>query len=217
MEQLVRLRELKGFSQRALAKESGVSPATIYELENGRRRPNPTTLRKLAGALNVEVADLLGTEYPKEGRRSSPEPTLFNGLEEERRPPPLQSWTALVSRVADRWEKEIAEREQEWQGAEPAVRSHVKRLPNFNWAVEISKTANDIVDVASEQMELALGVATSSEALELFRAFKRLDKVIEQTRSWFDVDARDAPGLAQVYDFQEALKRMEKKIGARAS
>jgi transcriptional regulator with XRE-family HTH domain len=217
MEQLVRLRELKGFSQRALAKESGVSPATIYELENGRRRPNPTTLRKLAGALNVEVADLLGTEYPKEGRRSSPEPTLFNGLEEERRPPPLQSWTALVSRVADRWEKEIAEREQEWQGAKPAVRSYVKRPANLNWAVEIRNTANDIVGVAGEQMELALGGATSFEALELFRAFKQLNKVIEQTSPWFDVDAGDAPGLAQVYDFQEALKRMEKKIGARAS
>jgi transcriptional regulator with XRE-family HTH domain len=72
MEQLARLRELKGFSQRALAKESGVSPATIYELENGRRRPNPSTLRKLAGALGVEVADLLGADYPKERAPESP-------------------------------------------------------------------------------------------------------------------------------------------------
>jgi transcriptional regulator with XRE-family HTH domain len=71
--------------------------------------------------------------------------------------------------------------------------------------------------VAGEQMELALGGATSFEALELFRAFKQLNKGIEQTSPWFDVDAGDAPGLAQVYDFQEALKRMEKKIGARAS
>jgi transcriptional regulator with XRE-family HTH domain len=84
MEQLARLRELKGFSQRALAKESGVSPATIYELENGRRRPNPSTLRKLASALHVEVADLLGADYPKAPRRSSLEPSLFNGLEDER-------------------------------------------------------------------------------------------------------------------------------------
>ena len=65
MEQLARLRELKGFSQRALAKESGVSPATIYELENGRRRPNPSTLRKLASALDVEVADLLGADLSR--------------------------------------------------------------------------------------------------------------------------------------------------------
>jgi transcriptional regulator with XRE-family HTH domain len=84
MEQLARLRELKGYSQRALAKESGVSPATIYELENGRRRPNPSTLRKLARALEVEVADLLGGEYPKD-RSSSLEPTFNDVLEDERR------------------------------------------------------------------------------------------------------------------------------------
>jgi transcriptional regulator with XRE-family HTH domain len=84
MEQLARLRELKGYSQRALAKESGVSPATIYELENGRRRPNPSTLRKLARALEVEVADLLGGEYPKD-RNSSLEPTFNDVLEDERR------------------------------------------------------------------------------------------------------------------------------------
>src|SRR5215212_8824713 len=92
MEQLARLRELKGFSQRALAKESGVSPATIYELENGRRRPNPSTLRKLAGALDVQVADLLGAEHPKAGAP----PSLFNGLEEERREESLGAWKHYV-------------------------------------------------------------------------------------------------------------------------
>jgi transcriptional regulator with XRE-family HTH domain len=105
MEQLVRLRELKGYSQRALAKESGVSPATIYELENGRRRPNPSTLRKLAGALEVEVADLLGGEYPK-GRSSSLEPTFNDVLEEDRRLRYLRPWRAFVHGLARRWEKE---------------------------------------------------------------------------------------------------------------
>jgi len=59
MKQLARLRRNKGYSQRALAQESGVSPATIYELENDRRTANPSTLRKLAEALGVEVVDLL--------------------------------------------------------------------------------------------------------------------------------------------------------------
>jgi transcriptional regulator with XRE-family HTH domain len=108
MEQLARLRELKGFSQRALAKESGVSPATIYELENGRRRPNPSTLRKLAGALDVEVADLLGAEYPKEERRSSLEPSFEDALAEERRQAIYEPWLDFVNRYADRWEARIA-------------------------------------------------------------------------------------------------------------
>lgn len=106
MEQLARLRELKGFSQRALAKESGVSPATIYELENGRRKPNPSTLRKLASALDVEVADLLGAEYPKDVAPPSLQPS-FNGLlEEERRSRYLRSWRAFVWKLVHRWEED---------------------------------------------------------------------------------------------------------------
>jgi transcriptional regulator with XRE-family HTH domain len=122
MEQLVRLRELKGFSQRALAKESGVSPATIYELENGRRRPNPSTLRKLAGALDVEVAELLGAEYPKEERRSSLEPSFEDALAEERRSADAEviadyeriarehriAWRDALNALAEPWEKRLA-------------------------------------------------------------------------------------------------------------
>ncbi len=88
MDRLTRLRELKGYSQRALAKESGVSPATIHELENGRRRPNPSTLRKLATALGVEVVDLLGGNYPKVTTLAVPEPPA----EEERWPQRLKEW-----------------------------------------------------------------------------------------------------------------------------
>jgi transcriptional regulator with XRE-family HTH domain len=59
MTKLEKLRLEKGLSQRALAKRSGVAPATVYELENGRRKPNPSTLRKLAEALEVEVKELM--------------------------------------------------------------------------------------------------------------------------------------------------------------
>jgi predicted RNase H-like HicB family nuclease/DNA-binding Xre family transcriptional regulator len=63
MHALERLRRSHGLSQRDLAKQSGVSPTTIYELETGRRpEPRPSTLRKLAEALGVEVADLLEDE-----------------------------------------------------------------------------------------------------------------------------------------------------------
>lgn len=58
MTKLEKIRLEKGFSQRALAEKSGVSPATVYELENGRRKPNPSTLRKLARALEVDVKNL---------------------------------------------------------------------------------------------------------------------------------------------------------------
>jgi transcriptional regulator with XRE-family HTH domain len=47
-----------------------MSPSSIYEIEVGRRKPNPSTLRKLAGALGVEVVDLLEEdERPKASSR----------------------------------------------------------------------------------------------------------------------------------------------------
>ncbi len=62
MSELAKLRRSKGFSQRALANEAGVSPSSVYEIEVGRRKPNPSTLRKIADALGVEVIDLLEEE-----------------------------------------------------------------------------------------------------------------------------------------------------------
>jgi transcriptional regulator with XRE-family HTH domain len=68
MDGLKKTRLDRGYSQRALAKRSGVSPATIYELEAGRRSANPSTLRKLADALDVSVGDLVNEE--REGKVS---------------------------------------------------------------------------------------------------------------------------------------------------
>jgi transcriptional regulator with XRE-family HTH domain len=73
-------------TQKELADVSGVSLRSVAGYEGGAHvRPN--TARKLAQALNVEVADLAGaTSYPKEQALPSPEQPNFNGLlEEERR------------------------------------------------------------------------------------------------------------------------------------
>jgi transcriptional regulator with XRE-family HTH domain len=75
--ELEHIRRLRGLSQRELAEKAGVSPATVYELEVGKRpTPRPSTLRKLAEALEVEIADLFGepvlaekAEAPREAGR----------------------------------------------------------------------------------------------------------------------------------------------------
>ena len=65
MDELRRIRHLRGMSQEDLAKASGVSDFTISELEGGKRpNPRPSTLRKLADALGVDVATLYGEEVP---------------------------------------------------------------------------------------------------------------------------------------------------------
>lgn len=104
MEQLTRLRKRKGLSQRALAKESGVSPATVYELENARREPNPSTLRKLARALGVEVADLL--EEVESPKAQAP---LWSDKYRERREYDFQAAREGLERFCKHWENQLAD------------------------------------------------------------------------------------------------------------
>jgi transcriptional regulator with XRE-family HTH domain len=57
----VGLRELRlerVLSQRELAERAGVSPKTVLDVETGKIRPHPATLRKLAAALGVDPSAL---------------------------------------------------------------------------------------------------------------------------------------------------------------
>jgi transcriptional regulator with XRE-family HTH domain len=75
--ELAKIRRSKGFSQRSLAEVADMSPSSIYEIEVGRRKPNPSTLRKLAAVLGVEVVDLLEEEErPKATAPKSPKEWL---------------------------------------------------------------------------------------------------------------------------------------------
>jgi transcriptional regulator with XRE-family HTH domain len=56
---LKQLRNEAALSQMELAERSGVSRATIADLEAGNRGAQPRTLRKLAGALRASPADLM--------------------------------------------------------------------------------------------------------------------------------------------------------------
>jgi transcriptional regulator with XRE-family HTH domain len=59
MKRLVALREKHGLSQRDLAKRSKITHVTIARIETGVYDPRLSTLRALAKALKVKVADLL--------------------------------------------------------------------------------------------------------------------------------------------------------------
>ena len=63
--QLPRLKERREralLTQAELAKRSGVAEVTINRIENGRHEPRFSTVRKLAGALGVEPAELMAPE-----------------------------------------------------------------------------------------------------------------------------------------------------------
>jgi len=57
-EQVRSLREQKGMSQRQLAEASDVSKKTVTNVEAGKVHPLPSTARKIAGALEVDLRSL---------------------------------------------------------------------------------------------------------------------------------------------------------------
>lgn len=67
MERLKELRKERNLSQARLAARAEVDPSTVNQIEGGKREASPATLRMLAGALGVGVADLLQEGEAKEG------------------------------------------------------------------------------------------------------------------------------------------------------
>ena len=75
-------RELRGFSLSELAERAGVSKAFLWEIEQGNsKRPGAEILFKIATALDVTLADLMGKEQP-ETKRDEVEPEINEGLRE---------------------------------------------------------------------------------------------------------------------------------------
>jgi transcriptional regulator with XRE-family HTH domain len=113
VETLRELRRRRGWSQKDLADSSRVGQDTISGIESGRHEPRPSTLRKLAEALEVEVVDFFREpappldEAPQLGRlgdapASAPGPSLSELLSRAGTPTwwlalPEEQWQAQVS------------------------------------------------------------------------------------------------------------------------
>ena len=61
-ERLRKQRTRRALTQAELAERSGVATATVARIERDEIEPRMTTLRKLAHALEVDPADLVGSE-----------------------------------------------------------------------------------------------------------------------------------------------------------
>ena len=105
----IRLR--RGLSQADLSAKTGVAEFTISQIEAGKRaNPRPSTLRKLAQALEVEVADLYGSlEHPLAEASPSPEQPPLNGFELERRFIDYRSCREALDHFCEYWEQMLAE------------------------------------------------------------------------------------------------------------
>jgi transcriptional regulator with XRE-family HTH domain len=80
MDAVKEIRRRKGWSQKDLAEKSGVGQDTISGIESGRHEPRPSTLRKLADALDVEVADFFREPAVSEASSFHMAAENFNGV-----------------------------------------------------------------------------------------------------------------------------------------
>jgi transcriptional regulator with XRE-family HTH domain len=82
---MIRAREMLGYGVEKTAEEAGVSKNSVLRAEHGEDI-RPGTARKIAAALGVRVADLIGeSETLKVEAPSSPEQPPLNGFDDERR------------------------------------------------------------------------------------------------------------------------------------
>jgi transcriptional regulator with XRE-family HTH domain len=107
MDQLKRLRTEKGLSQAKLAALADIDPSTVNQIERGAREASPATLRKLAQALDVSLAELLEDATPK----APAPPSLFNNgiTDEERRSKVevVESYMRYAISRAEYYEREL--------------------------------------------------------------------------------------------------------------
>jgi transcriptional regulator with XRE-family HTH domain len=82
MDQLAELRERRALTLRELAEMSGVAADTINQIELGHRKPRPSTLRKLARALEVDVQEFMPPKAKAPSTPGQPEEIHFEDVDE---------------------------------------------------------------------------------------------------------------------------------------
>jgi transcriptional regulator with XRE-family HTH domain len=100
-ERLAELRERRALTLRELGAMSGVAADTINQIELGHRKARPSTLRKLARSLEIDVQEFYAEpalpkdEAPKEAGHS-----MAQRLED------LQTYEAYISEIAEKYRAE---------------------------------------------------------------------------------------------------------------
>ena len=192
-ERIATLREERALTQAELAEKAGISPSTLSLIESGKvPRPHVGTVRKIARALGVEPKDLRSTEElvrPKVERRSSPEPS-FNDVIEERR---LSRFAAAITETVDKWTENMSARDADPRtvaGMVDAVLTLHGSISELMEDEERRKTltnqeGDEILTVLEELLQAAsTGVHRLEESAELAAAEETIKQRREQIKEW---------------------------------
>lgn len=156
-DRLREVREGRGLSQKDLSASSGVHFNTVSGVEGKRQKPHPSTLRKLAAALDIEVEDLTGA--PKgEASPSARTP-------EERRTAYLRGFEELARSTALHLEEAIDSESVDFELVDHVAQLHA-----------------DLQQVAVEQLGLLQEVLPEAEA----QAQQRVAAALDDLRSVID-------------------------------
>ena len=153
------MRLRRGLSQADLSRLTGVAEFTISEIEAGKRKPRPSTLRKLAKGLDVEVADFYGEPtYPLGEAPTHPQPSLDDAVEEGRR---LRPWISYLARRVE-WCEKVVKRgpDEEWNNPWLSLESAIQ------WAIYVSIESVTIRNTINTEV-LTEADALTSDADEL--------------------------------------------------
>jgi transcriptional regulator with XRE-family HTH domain len=193
----------RGLSQAKLAVMADMDPATLNRLERGTGNPNLKTLERVADALGVEVADF----FPKAQHRSSLEPSLLDGLEEERHYK-LEEARRAVQYIIGRaeWYEQELERERllEYKTAEAAKAYMLAVL-----AIEEFSSFNRwFFDVVARDLVREIENGNASELVDEFDSLE--ETFIEHIGRTQRMLLNNANRLAETQDQRDALASRRK-------
>lgn len=189
MDRLAELREQRALTLRELSKTSGVSPDTINQIELGHRKARPSTLRKLAKALDVDISDFFEPEemdaHPKAPAPQPLELEERHGGDEERGSAYLEIFRTHMARRARAWDQ---------QADEENSRLFADYRTSMAYAGEVYTEAFVLVRTALKEIWDAIDQDfapedAARERRDLLDAAKNMSKAVDK------VKARDAAAL----------------------
>ncbi len=103
-EKVIRAREMLGYGVEKTAEEAGVSKNSVLRAEHGEEI-RPLTARRIAAALGVRVADLIGESKTLKAR-----PPLHETEDDRRAQGVINNWIAFLDAITDEWLQKLWKR-----------------------------------------------------------------------------------------------------------
>lgn len=191
MDRIRQLRKERGLSQAKLAVMADMDPATLNRLERGAGNPNLKTLERVANALGVEVADF----FPKAPRRSLLEPSLLNGLEDERR---LSRFSEAIIAAAASWGEAMSNPDM----------SDTKRFGLIEAALDLNRVISERAE--DEDWE----ALPNQERLEIVTTMEKLTEAAEQGISQLHESTEAKAQEEHASRRRKQIKEMTRRISA---